>query len=252
MLHRTVFAVAVLATLPALAHSEQRLHYVAYTAGFRVLDLQVAVDFGAGGYAVSADMRTLGLYNAFVGGDMRSDVRGTWTNGGAAPEHYDSEGRWNGERRQTEMIYAEGNPEIRVLTPPITHEREPVPPTLQDGTIDSLSAMVSLMHAVAQSGRCEGTVRMFDGRRLSLVTAHTAGMQTLQPTERSVFQGPALRCEFEGRLIAGFRFDDDRARVARPQHGIAWLAAPSGGQPVPVRIQFETPFFGASTMYLTQ
>ena len=92
---------------------------------------------------------------------------------------------------------------------------------------------------------------MFAGGRLSQITVRTAGSQVLPPTSRSSFQGSALRCEFDGVLLAGFRYEDDRARAARPQHGVAWLAALSlGGPMLPVRIQFATRFFGDATMYL--
>ena len=81
--------------------------------------------------------------------------------------------------------------------------------------------------------------------------SRTAGMQVLEATSRSVFQGPALRCDFEGRLLAGFPRDEDRARAGRPRSGTAWFAQLSpGGPSLPVRITFETRFFGHATMYL--
>jgi hypothetical protein len=237
--------------LASPAAAQQQLHYVSYVGGFRVLDLQVSLELDEAGYEVATELRTVGLIGAFFGGDSHSFVRGAWQAGTAAPEDYDSRGRWNGQNRVTTIEYVQGQPVMRTLMPPNEGEREPVPPPLQAGTIDSLSAMVALVHDAATSGRCDGAVRIFDGRRLSEVSAHTTGMQTLPPTERSSFHGPALRCDFDGRLIAGFRYDDNRARAARPQHGVAWLAAiVPGGPLLPVRIQFETPFFGASTMYL--
>ena len=73
----------------------------------------------------------------------------------------------------------------------------------------------------------------------------------LEATGRSSFAGPALRCDFTGRMLAGFLLGDDRERDRRPVRGSAWLApVTSGGPRLPVRMTFETRWFGEATMYL--
>jgi hypothetical protein len=53
-------------------------------------------------------------------------------------------------------------------------------------------------------------------------------------------------------MLAGFKFDDDRARDGKPMHGSAWLApVVAGSSPLPVRMTFETRWFGDAVMYLT-
>jgi hypothetical protein len=95
-------------------------------------------------------------------------------------------------------------------------------------------------------------VRVFDGRRLSVIIVHTAGMQTLAATGRSSWQGPALRCDFEGRQLGGFARDRPREQEARPRKGTAWLARLTpDGPPLPVRVAFENRWVGTATMYLT-
>jgi hypothetical protein len=52
-------------------------------------------------------------------------------------------------------------------------------------------------------------------------------------------------------MLSGFKFGDDRERDSKPMHGSAWLAPTTpGGAPVPVRMTFETRWFGNATMYL--
>jgi hypothetical protein len=105
---------------------------------------------------------------------------------------------------------------------------------------------------VAQTGRCEAEARTFDGRRAVEIAARTVGPERLEPSARSTFAGPALRCDFEGTLLAGFLHGSDQASMRRPQRGSAWLASVvPGGSPVPVRISFDTRWFGPATMYLT-
>ncbi|HEX2940092.1 MAG TPA: DUF3108 domain-containing protein, partial [Rhodopila sp.] len=155
--------------------------------------------------------------------------------------------------REAELTYLHGHPEVEQLIPPNDTEREPVPDTLRAHTIDTISALAQLIHVVAQTGRCDTTVRTFDGRRVTEIHAHTAGMETLPQTDRSMFAGPALRCDFEGRMLAGFKHNSDRQRDARPMHGSAWLATVlPGTMRLPVRLSFETHWFGDATMYLTE
>lgn len=230
---------------------QARLHYLAYTAGFTVLDAHAALAIGPDSYRADLELRTVGLFSLFVGGHTEAIAQGSWQGESAVPASYDVDGHWHGETLVTRMDYADGQPDVRALLPDLSREREAVPQALQANTIDSLSAMASLVHRVNATGRCDGAARVFDGRRLSQITVDTAGIQLLPPTTLSSFAGPALRCDFDGRLLAGFRYDDNRARAARPRHGIAWLARLSPGGPLlPVRLQFSTPFFDDVTMYL--
>jgi hypothetical protein len=127
-----------------------------------------------------------------------------------------------------------------------------VPPELQSHTVDTLSALAQLMRKVDSNGSCETAVHTYDGRRVLEVTARTGGQETLEPTSRSIFKGSALRCDFEGRVLAGFLLGQDGPQFRQPLRGSAWLAPVLPGAPrLPVRIAFETRWFGWATMYLT-
>ena len=92
----------------------------------------------------------------------------------------------------------------------------------------------------------------YDGRRVLALTAHTHGREMLAPTGRSIFSGQTLRCDFEGRELAGFLIGEDDPEHRQPLHGSAWLAPMAPDAPsLPVRIAFETRWFGMATMYLT-
>jgi hypothetical protein len=124
---------------------------------------------------------------------------------------------------------------------------------MQRDTLDSLSAMAFLVRQVAQTGRCDGTVRIFDGRRVLETSSHTVGMEVVRPDYRSKFQGTALRCDMRARQLAGFQHDADEAEIRRIHISQAWLAPLVPGQPaLPVRVVFETRFFGSATAYLTE
>jgi hypothetical protein len=231
--------------------AEMHLAFEAYAAGLNVLDVDAGIQMNPKGYRVTVDFRTVGVFGALFSAKTESIAAGLWQRGGVAPTRFYSYGTVRGVPRRTQIDFEGGQPVVKILEPAMDEERDPVPPEEERDTIDTLSAMAELVHDVAASGHCNGRVTTFDGRRLSQITAHLVGEEMLDKAEGSIFGGPALRCDFEGKQIAGFVHDVDRAELQRPQRGTAWLApALPGGPPVPVRLTFHTRFFGDATMYL--
>jgi hypothetical protein len=242
---------ASFAQAPAQPAVSFHASYETYAAGMHVAQVETGLSFGARTYQASLGYHTTGMVGFFFRGHQFDLASGSWDGIRAKPSRFVGEGSWRGIDRQVEIEYHDGKPIIRQLMPPNDAEREPVPDTLQANTIDTVSALVELIRVVNSTGRCETAARTFDGRRAVEIEAHTAGEEMLEPTSRSSFAGKALRCDFAGRMQAGFLFGDDRERDSRPMHGSAWLAPLAGGPRLPVRMAFETKWFGESTMYLT-
>ena len=226
--------------------------YETYAAGVPVAEVDSGFSFGPEGYRMNLGYHTTGVVALFVQGHQFDSVSGSWQGERAVPDRFVGTGRWHGEDRIAEIDYPHGQPAIRQLVPPNLGELEPVPESLQDNSIDALSALAQLIHTFKDTGRCETTVRTYDGRRAVEIEANTVGEETLAQTPRSSFAGKTLRCDFSGRLVAGFKLGDNRARAQTPMHGSAWLArVVAGAPPVPVRIAFQTRWFGDANMYLT-
>jgi hypothetical protein len=226
--------------------------YSAYAHGFNVIDLDATLVIAPARYKVELNFALVGVLGVVLHADGKTVVSGRFAGTHAQPEELYSAGHFRGDPRVTQVVWRGGNPQILQLQPPNDTERDPVPVAMQVNTIDTLSAMAALIHQVSESGKCDGYDRTFDGRRLSEISAHTVGEETLDPTSRSAFRGTALRCNFEGKQLAGFRRDQDQEELSRVQHGSAWFARVQPGEPpVPVRVEFETPQFGQTTMYLT-
>ncbi len=227
-------------------------HYAAYAGGLNVLVMDARFDLTPTDYRLQLDYRTTGAFSLFVRSQQSTIVQGGWAAGKVTPLRFTSSGILRGEQRVTAIDYREAQPMVRQLVPPNDKERESVPEADQRGTIDTLSAMAQLISQVTRTGRCDGTVRTFDGRRLASLRSWTVGTETLPPSSVSTFSGPALHCEFEGRQLGGFMLDEDREKLLRPQRGSAWFAAVSPGGPIlPVRISFQTRWVGDATMYIT-
>jgi hypothetical protein len=229
-----------------------QLAYDTYAAGIEVMQMRAFFGLGPWNYHIDLDYHTTGLVGLLYRGHQTNTVRGVWDDQHAAPLEFFGEGVWRGQPRRTLIGYDHGLPLIKDLQPAQETEREPVPTELQRHTTDTLSALAQLMRKVELSNSCETTVRTYDGRRVLDVAAHTGGPETLDPTGRSIFSGPTLRCDFEGSEIAGFLLGEDDPEHRRPLHGSAWMARMlPGAPPLPVRIAFQTRWFGWATMYLT-
>jgi hypothetical protein len=249
---------AVLLALPAVAWAEPdpSLHakYSAYSNGLNVLDMQASLALTPRNYSLEINYRTTGFVGALihVRGDTR--VEGSFGVNRPVPRSLFSTGYIRGAPHVTQMEWKSGHPSIVQLTPPIAEDgRDPVAEADQAGTVDSLSAIAQLMHDVGATGRCDGALNTFDGRRLADLSTRTVGTENLPPTGRSSFHGPALRCDFTGHQLGGFVHDVDRAELQKPQRGTAWFASVHPGEPpIPVRFVFETRSFGPATAYLTE
>jgi hypothetical protein len=251
-----VLLVALLSyeTMPPASAQVTQVHlaYDTYAAGVEVMEMGVFFGLGPWNYRINLDYHTTGLVGLFYRGHQVNTVRGTWHDERAEPVQFFGEGEWRGHERRTLIDYDHGLPQVRELQPPQESEREPVPQDLQRGTIDTLSALVQLMRRVEHNRTCDTSVRTYDGRRVLEVAARTAGTETLEETGRSSFHGPALRCDFEGRELAGFLFGEDDPEHRQPLHGSAWFAPLlPGAAELPVRVAFQTRWFGLATMYLT-
>jgi hypothetical protein len=230
------------------------LSYSGFVAGLNVSTVRSAIKLGPDGYEMGVSFRTAGLVGAFVRAENIARVDGVWRGARAVPNRYESAGVYRGTPRQVEIDYPDGQPHIKVFQPPEETEHEPVPESFRQNTTDALSAIAMLVHTVATTGACEGSTATFDGRRASRIEAHTVGIENLPPESRSSFSGPALRCDIEGRQVAGFPFDagpDDMVR--KPQHSSVWLASVQPGMPpVPVLMSLEVRYLGHMTVYLTK
>ncbi len=229
-----------------------RVEYTGYSHGFTVLKLAGSLALLQDGYTAHVTFHTAGMAAWMAHVDNDSQVHGAFQGDQAAPALFEGSGNLRGSKRATRITYQDGNPMIEVLTPPVEHERSAVAPAQTRHTIDTLSAVAMLIHEVARTGACEGTATTFDGRRLSTQTVHTTGQEMLPRTDRSIFQGQALRCDFDGRQLGGFVNDENEDTLRKPRHGTAWLAAVlPGAPPVPVRVAFDNKLLGQVTLYLT-
>lgn len=238
-----------LASAPAGAEA-LLARYEVRAGGLTIMQVEALIELDGPRYRIVTRLHTTGLAGLFLNGEQVTLAEGAWRGAEPVPLAYRLEGRWRGNERRVVMDYAApGQPRLRAVEPPNEAERETVPEALRRGTTDALSAMAKLARSVALTGRCDGEAAVFDGRRRADYRAWTGGVERL-PAE-GAFGGDALRCGFEGQIIAGFRRGDDPEEARQPQFGTAWLARVlPGGPPLPVRIEVPSRWFGTIRVVL--
>ena len=245
---------AAAAVHPAAAQPDRSfttLSYATTVAGLTVMLTEADVEMSNRGYRIDIATRTAGAYGLLIRGESRSVSQGMWAGNTVVPQRYAVSGLWRGTPRQTQLDYAGGQPDVLRLEPPTAAEREPVPPALQRETVDTISAAALLARRATLTTSCDGSARTFDGRRLFEVTSRTGGWETLPPDAAPAHRGPLLRCEFEGRLLAGFLLDSDREAASRPHRATVWLGRLAPDAPLfPVRLSFDMRWLGSATMSL--
>ncbi len=240
-------ALALSAPFPARAEAVLA-RYEVRAGGLSVMRVEALFDLSGSRYRVQTRVRPVGVGSVVSGGgEQVSATEGSWRGSDPLPRRHSSEGEWRGARRAVQLDYAHpggGAPLLRVLEPPLEPEREPVPEALKRNTVDGLSAVAKLLRAVAQTGRCDGEAPVFDGRRRSDFRAWTESLDELPRGEGS-FAGPALRCAFLGRVVAGRHAAQERDDGRPPRPAVAWVARPLPDRAaVPVLIELPTRWFG--------
>lgn len=246
----------VLVLLPIQAEAQSpgdfRAEYAVYADGLHIAQVTVQASLTSSGYRIALHTETIGLFSLLKRGYSDSYAFGYFTPMGVAPQHFEFQSHWGGTLRQAAIDYRGGFPLVRLLIPDDTAERERIPREWLAGSIDNLSAVALLVHHLAHTGRCDGESRTFEGRMYFVISARTVGETILTTTARSPYAGAALRCDFEGRALAGFLRSQEREEAEQSQRGSAWFATVLPNlPPVPIRLAFEMHWAGDAVFYLT-
>src|SRR5580698_8091842 len=189
------------------------LNYTLYVLGVPVADAEMSVNLGDPAYGITLRFHTTGIADLLAADRLDEHTTGRFEGERPAPAEYSSSGRLRGQDRVVGMTWRDGTPIVTTITPVNSTEREDVPPALLAHAVNPLDVVAQLLREVTQTGRCEGSSRAYDGRRLQLLEVRTAGEEDVPPSGRSSFSGRALRCDFTDHTLAGFRLaagrDDD-------------------------------------------
>src|SRR5262245_2236151 len=194
-------ALLLLAASPALAaESRLRLDYDVRYGPLRLMEMHATVDLDDSRYSGQTEMRTVGIAAVIFPWESRAESSGVRIPGGLQPKQHRSRGTYRGQKRSVDIDYgASGAVTAHIEPPPEEDWRTAVPLEQRNGTIDPLSAGLSI------AGRdCSGSVPVFDGRRRYNLKLVDMGEEVVEASTYHVFSGKSHRCRAVVEALSGF------------------------------------------------
>lgn len=241
-----VVLAAVCLAVPARAEVSRGavLGYEVYVGGIKALSFETGLGLGDTSYSMEMVGRTHGLIDYMLSWRVGAETAGA--NPSVRPREHKVISQFRGKSRDVTVRYRpDGTVDTAILPPPEDDDREPVTAEHRRGTVDPLSAVLSLSRRLADGGDCNGTAPVFDGRRRFDAVARDMGMGEVTSTRYSSFSGPARICDVVIKRIAGYSkraSEWNRREDADKPIRTWWASVVPGAPPVPVRIESEGTF----------
>lgn len=234
MVRALLIALLALPT-PALA-TGVALEYAVNYGPLQVLEVRTTARLDDARYIASSEMRTVGIAGVLFPWTAGATTTGARSAGSLQPISHRARGEYRGSERSVQIDYdADGQVRSAIVPPAESDDRDPVPDADRQATIDPLTATLAAVHA-----GCQGTLRIFDGRRRYDLALSDEGEADL-PEPTPAYSGRARLCR--ARVVPGAGFWRAAARHdERPGQIDMWIATPSPGLiPVPVYMQLSAP-----------
>ena len=242
---RLLITLCVLLPPAGAAHAGEegeRLIYRISYGNVPLAEARISLIERDGRYEVSGEGATAGPLEWLI--DWRGSARTVGMTAGEAlvPQLHAQKGAWNGKHRQAEVRYGPDSKIEHIVDPPADPaEFTSVPAGSIPGTLDPLTAALSALKRFAATGRCEGTLPIFDGRRRYDMQLEDAGTALLERDRPWNYAGQARGCRLKSRRIGGFFKDSDYASDESETKRLVWLAETAPGTWRPVRIEIDAP-----------
>jgi hypothetical protein len=174
-------------------------------------------------------------------------------NGTFRPSHFTSQSVFDDETYTIDMSWPKGiqTPIYSVEPEKKKGETHPLRRATLRNVVDPYTAMLMALADLEAKGKCEGSYRVFDGRRRSELLLKDFGMAEIAADQDWAYSGPAHICGSASKLIGGHKIDskydpDEELDFEKVQ---IFVAKPDGKTMMPVRIEMNS-FLGAITVRL--
>jgi hypothetical protein len=245
-----VIALALGLALPARAGSPARLdlEYHLYGLGIHAMTIQLRYKRGDDSYRARLGVLTDGVVETFYDYSLRANAKGSRDGDALRPSRYTAISHGSDGAKRVEVSYTEeGGIDIDTDEKLKAAERA-ARIERGHGTVDPLSALLTLIETLAATGSCDAKVEVFDGKRRYDMTAAdgaTDGGAIAAPTAAD----GEIECRVALKQIAGFRErEKDSPRYPRTMT-IRFGRVAKGFPLMPVEVNANN-FFGLVSLRL--
>lgn len=190
----------------ASAFTTLDLKFGLYALGGQAFDVDFSLVRNGRGLEMVQGMRSTGATNLVLRlrmtGRMQAEIDAP---GALRPLVYVNNSDGSFSKRSVQMRWDDRGLPLAVVDPPAdADDRDPVPEALIRGTLDPTTAALTRLMRPGAEPPCDGTERIFDGRRRYDLHFSPVQWENVFPTSRSAFAGAAFRCQMKVQPIAGY------------------------------------------------
>ena len=204
-----LFAIALLPATGGYAHAGEQVAplnikaaYEFNFAAFRLGKMGIEVAQTPQNYSIAADIVSTGLANIIVRHSSHTTAEGSGKNYRYSRIEYETHYQTKKKKKYAHLIYKDGKlAEENVLPPDNRATRPAVASELKNKSYDYLTLILKLREALYSPASKEFSFDVYDGRRLTRITASVIGKTTI--TYNNAEQ-PVIRVDLRRKLIAGF------------------------------------------------
>jgi hypothetical protein len=212
----------------------------AYVGGFHAGDAVLHFNVRDDSYSVRFNAESQGLIRLLFQWGFELEVQGTLASGqvsGLQPAVYQSRRYHRDGHVERHVRFRAGVAET-ILPEGADPYPIPVPSEERRHVLDPASAVISAGLVLARTGRCDQTIRVFDGKtRSNLVLTDSGDELAADLQAADPGSGDTKRCAFQSHRVAGF---SERHLRKPPVEGEIWFRAYGDDLMVPVRLQTPT------------
>lgn len=180
-------------------------------------------------------------------------LEGEIKDGAYLPSHFTSNSDYDDENYVIDMTWPRGIqiPKFKVEPEVELDKVHPLRTATLRNVVDPYTAMLMALSDLEATGKCEGSYRVFDGRRRTKFLLKDFGMTEIEQDTDWAYQGAAHRCGTATELIGGHKLDSnyDPEEAKDFEKRQIFVAQLDNGMLMPVRIEISS-FLGSLTIRL--
>ncbi|MGB1107577.1 MAG: hypothetical protein ACPG2A_02820 [Parvibaculales bacterium] len=205
-----IFLAFLAVAFPAMANDKVRYfvaEYRLYVSGLLIGKAIVRLSVSSEDYVLSAHMRPAGFGRIAGQSHVVSTTRGALRDGNLMPQRLDLSWTSDDTIKSSYMDYVDGAPHKFVsgyAQPEEFRSKNPIAiENVGVGSVDPFLGLLSPLNGRPLRAACDGTKRIFDGRRLATLTAQDVVF--VPPFEHDFPQRrPAVKCSILWQPVAGY------------------------------------------------